>query len=312
MGLLRSIVLAGLLVFGTPAAVVAQSSGGAEDDERLQAMIDELKDMLDKAERQRLADPWFIQDMRDVLQRYDWPWSHTVYDETYQTASRRLPEPWDRRSGRFRVDGSLGLRTVFYPSEPAREDDSRSSGTSSTGEAVGQLLGQIIKQSLDGDSGDEGRREEEAEPEVEAAVAVLPVGFANAFAIHVTTTVRPLDTRGQQVLAFGPYQGGNAVAGYRLVYQPGAADGGLSLIKRSSRGTVSTIEFGEGAPDLTDGARHDIVWTRSRRGRMQVTVDGRQVIDVVDRGFNDSFAGLVIRNEGGDYAFNRIAVQAMP
>ncbi len=273
-------------------------------------MIDELKDMLDKAENQRLADPWFIQDMREVLQQYDWPWSNTVYDATFQTASRRPPEPWDVRAGRFRVDGSLGLRSVFYPREPAQEE-SRSGGTSSTGEAVGQLLGQIIKQSLD-DGSDSDRRREEAEPEIEAAIATLPVGFANAFALHVSLTVRPLETQGRQVLAFGPYQGSNAIAGYRLVYQPDAVEGGFSMIKRSSRGTVSTIEIADGALDLTDGAKHEILWTRNPRGRMKVTVDGRQVMNIKDRGFSDPFAGVVIRNEGGDYAFNRIAIEAMP
>ncbi len=304
------------MILAMPAVAAAQSwsdpdrtqLAAADDTDRMDQMIDELEALMDKAENQRLADPWFIQDVRDVLRKYDWPWSRTVYQQRFDQPSRMPPEPWQVRLGQFRVDGTLGMRSIVYP-EPQRQTAETDSGSGSSGEAFGKLIGEILKQSLDED----GQRQEEPADQgpVEAAIAVAPISTPNAFALRLRISIRPMEGRGAQALAIGPYQGEDAVAGYRLVYRPSPGQGvpPLALMKRSFRGTVSTIEIYEGDITLDDSNVHEVLWTRDSRGQMQVSIDGTVVMETVDRGFNDPFRGIVIRNEGGDYAIREMVLQ---
>ena len=48
----------------SPAYGSPPSGAGAKDDTRIQEFTKALQDLLDKGERERLADPWFLKDLR--------------------------------------------------------------------------------------------------------------------------------------------------------------------------------------------------------------------------------------------------------
>ena len=131
--------------------------------------------------------------------------------------------------------------------------------------------------------------------------------------MRVELTSRMVPGSAEPRFEFGPYQGANASAGYRLAYRPGATGGtpSLELLRLSSRGGTSTIELYDKPLKLEDGKAHVIEWTRNRRGRMVVRVDGNEVMNVIDRGFRDPFDGVALVNSGGDYALRSITIDGV-
>ena len=59
---------------------------------------------------------------------------------------------------------------------------------------------------------------------------------------------------------------------------------------------------------IEDKQIHRLQWERYPDGRMTVAVDGKQVIDTVDRGFRDAFSGIALINTGGDYIIKGVTV----
>ncbi|WP_440998204.1 hypothetical protein, partial [Arhodomonas sp. SL1] len=92
-----------------------------------------------------------------------------------------------------------------------------------------------------------------------------------------------------------------------------------SLIRQSPK-AANTTSHGlnlwnrgyQGEVDIEDGATHAILWTRDRDGRMQIDLDGESLIQVTDRGFTDPFRGVVMVNDGGDYAVRSMVVKGTP
>lgn len=287
-----------------PTAAAGQPPGG-DSQQRLESVIEELRGLLDRAEQERSADPWLIQDMRAVLDRYDWPWTRRIYAEDFTRLSR-LPQPWRVVQGEFRVDRQLGLRTIVEPAAPAREAERAQSEQG--GDAMRQLLGEVLEQALGG--GRTRRPEGEQAQPADLARALAPMQISNAFALRVELSARDLEAAGGS-LVLGPYQGQEGEAGYRLAYYSDAAAGErvFELAKRSPRGTVSTIDYYEGEATFSDGEEHVILWTRDEDGDMRIDLDDRKLMDVRDRGFQEPFAGLAVLNHGGDYAISSLVIQ---
>ena len=43
-------------------------------ESRAAELVEQLKDVIQRAERNRTSDPRLIQQLRDLVRRYDWPW----------------------------------------------------------------------------------------------------------------------------------------------------------------------------------------------------------------------------------------------
>ncbi len=315
------LMLASLPFFGTAAA---QTKGPEENGERLQKMIDELRQRLDRAEQEREADPWLIRDLRELLARYEYPWTRTVYSQKFDRESRSAPSPWRVTTGTFRVT-ERGLHSIVTPRrgpDEAEAEPPSEAGSPPKQEEGGRgrdLFGAILEEALKGreQGSDSPSQPEEKEPEEsqdpEAARALLPERTANAFALRLTFTARAPGEEGSE-WSVGPYQGGKANLGYRLLLRPKAGEEKteLELIKRGTRGTTSTVARSEGSVLVADGEAHTLTWTRTREGRMRVELDDEPVFEATDRGFRDPFAGFVVRNGGGDLAIASLTVREEP
>ena len=289
----------------------AKTNVGAEADQ-LQTMLDELRALIDKGERERLADPWYLRDLKDLVGRYDWPWRNRVLSDDFSGRGPQPELPWRVTAGAFLIDWRFGLRSVVErPAEPAPQPKPQRSQGQSQDEQVGQLLGALLQSALGAKQPQQRQQQQPAGPSAPAhaaIVAALPI--TNAFAIEVEITNRALAGTTGGRLELGPYQGAAAVAGYRLVYNPGAVAGtpALELVGRSGRGGSSMLDLTDQPINLADGQVHTLLWTRDGGGMMVVSVDGRELIRVTDRSFRDGFDGLVIVNRGGDYAFRRVRI----
>lgn len=295
----------GLFLVAVFAPVQAQS-----DDPRLDSLIDELNTLLERGERDRLIDPWFLRDLRAALDRYDWPWRRELLFDDFSGQGPGPDAPWRVTRGEMLLDWRHGLRSVveFAASAPQaadRDDRARQ------GDAAQQLLGAILQQALRPRNGDAEADTAPAKNDAAAAQAVTPI--TNAFAIAVEFSMRPLARGRADGFELGPYQGADARAGYRLSYAVDAegTGGEFRLLSLSPRGGVATLETGRETVDLVDGAPHRLVWTRDRDGSMTVSMDDREILRVRDRGFRDPFDGLVLVNRGGDLALRSIRIEGV-
>jgi hypothetical protein len=304
-----AVALTAPLLATAPAPALAQE--GAGDGDNMHALIKEMKALLDKGEKERLIDPWFLRDLRKAIGRYENPWRKRLLSDDFSGRGPQPDPPWKVTAGEFLIDWRHGLRAVVEKQAPPKQQTTQTQEKSSDKDQVKQLFGQILQQTLSG----EEKKKAEPEPEPQAAgpgfaAAVAAVKITNAFALRLEMTARPIQDGGDNRFEFGPFQGAGASAGYRLAYMAGAAAGAptLELVSLSSRGTSSLLEVYDKPLKLEDGKAHVIEWTRDTGGVMAVRVDGAEIMSVSDRRFRDAFDGLAVINSGGDYALRSITV----
>lgn len=290
------------LGIGLSGGIAYAQTGAQGQSDQLQSLIQELKSQLERGEKERLIDPWFLRDLRQVLGRYEYPWTKRLFQDEFAGRGPQPDPPWEVTAGEFLIDWRHGLRSVVRPK--ATSGSGSGSGTGSGDEAVKQLFGRMLEQAITGEERGSTGETAPADPGYAAAVARTPI--TNAFAIRLELTSRPVDSATRPRLEFGPYQGQNAESGYRLVYMPDASSS-LELVSVSPRGT-STVEIHGQSLALQDGQVHTIEWTRTSTGAMVVTVDGTEVMNVTDRRFRDPFDGFAVVNSGGDYALRKLTI----
>lgn len=294
----------------TSALLAAATAWGQTADDRVESLVDEIRRLADEAERDRAADAPFIRELRDLARQYDWPWRETLIQENFRRG--RLPADWAIDSGRFSVDPGNGLRAAAgrqraeTPSqEPEPEQQQRSSDAEAALAILGNILDQVGRQQ--GQGGEPADRAPAAGDTVETTSSLhVPERISNAFAIEMTVAVQPSGG----TLVLGPYQGAARELGYRLVYAPGS-DHPVELLRAGSRGSA-IVDSIDRSLEAADGGEHRLLWTRDAQGQMVVSVDGRELIRIIDRGFKDDFGGLTLSVEGGTFTIADIAVHGMP
>lgn len=279
-----------LPVFSAGAQVDRKPAG----ETRTLELVDQLKDVIQKAEKSR-TDPALMQQLRDLVRRYDWPWRVALLNDDFRDGDYTANPSWVVDKGDFRVS-QFGLGTVFtQPASPTR-GSSEPRGEKSTLEVIGGILGGMT------------RREEAAAPQpplLSAAEISTELRISNPFAVKLQMTSRGKSTDGSR-LEFGPYKGRERNQGYRLVYTPGSKPS-FSL-NRIAPGRSSTIEVYDQLVNLEDGRSHNVEWRRGTDGEMVVLLDDKEIIRTVDRASEESFDGFTVINGGGDYAFSQIAI----
>lgn len=317
---LAGIVSALILVIGSNQAF-AQSSWSDPDggysniasaegpsDEQMQSLIDALNKELDRGEKERLLDPWFLRDLRGIISQYDWPWGKPILSDRFDSKGPQPDPPWQVTAGEFLIDWRHGLRSVVNKGSAASAaSSSGGSGSSDKNDPAKQLLGALLQGALGGSQPSTKSAPTQSNTQFSAVQATISI--PNAFAIDMEITQRELVSGKEDGFEFGPYQGANAAIGYRLTYVAGTGGrpGDLNLLRLSSRG-VTTVETSNRPITFLGTSPSRIVWTRDGQGRMQVLVDDAIVIDTIDRSFKDPFDGFAILNRGADIALRQITI----
>jgi len=277
----------------TPAAAAEAPAAAAATEppsEDAQALVERLQALIREAERERSADPRFLERLRELAGRYDWPWRRVLVQDSFEDGDYTRDPSWKVDSGRFWVESGAGLRT--------RTEVRERSGSAGQGQGenlTGAIIGAILEQTMRG----EGER---PAPGAEHAQIRLPQRIPNAFAVRV----RLASGESQGRLELGLYQAASGNPGYGLVYNPGATPG-LELVRRTGGGSAVVEAYPEQLK-LEDGEFHEVQWTRDASGRMSVSVDGEQLFQVTDRGVRQPFDGVAVVNRGGSYTLRSITV----
>jgi hypothetical protein len=273
----------------------AQTNPGLTSDARTQELVDQLKDVMRRAEEQRGANQPIIRQLRDLVRRYDWPWRISLLYDDFGDGDYTHNPRWVVNEGEFWVARGGGLRSNF---DPTAYRTQRTSDRRSDRSAI-DVLGEILV----------GGRERDVTPtqvnSKSEGEIFTRVAISNAFAATVQLNLRSSTDRNTRV-EFGPFQGDDRSLGYRLAYDS-AKTPTLSLI-RLGPNRSGIIETSDRGIALEDGNTHTIEWHRGNDGEMVVLFDGREVIRTVDRAYDDPFDGFNIVNKGGEFEIKQVSV----
>jgi hypothetical protein len=279
-----------------PAAAISQQASGD-----LQKMIEDLNRMIGDAERDRAAAPAFLRDLRDLTRRYDIPWQVDLVNETFSDGNFTTNPTWRATSGRWWVEKNFGLRAAFETTT-TQPSNNQNTGNDDIGK---QLLGAILNQALGGSqkkSSSGSSKSTTATSSSQAAIH-LDKTISNAFSAQIEFT----SWRKEGSFEIATYQGSERKSGYRLFYHAGQTRS-LEMV-RTSRSGSNAIKTYDQALNLEDKRTHVLVWTRDRVGNMSVSIDGDKLLSVVDQSFRDSFNGLSLINNKGDYIISKVAIK---
>lgn len=270
-------------------------------DDKLETLLDELDALIDKGEAQNLADPWFLQDLRALAERYGQTWPVVLLDHRFDSKDALPKAPWTVSQGEMKMDWSRGLRSRVEAAAAAQAEEPKSDK-----EVAAAIIGGILNQALGGQQ-QQGGQTAKADPSV-PALARAAVPISNAFQIQAEISARALPGAEEGALELGVYQSGDA--GYRLALVPTAAGGAkVTLLAVSSRGTSRVIETAAYAQTITDDKPLTVTLSRKPDGMMAVALGGQALFAARDQSFRDPFAGILIANRGGDYAVKWMTVR---
>ncbi len=318
---MRIFPIVAIAAFLIPAAAAAQSWSNpdrtnyrekprAEEDTRLRNLTKSLNELLDKGEQQRLADPWFLKDLRDLVNQYHRPWSRMLLSDDFSARGPEPQAPWRVLRGEFRVDWRYGLRSLVVPARRQAAPSSSNEQQGAQGDAVQQLFGALLNQALRGaqqggqeQSGNTGGRNSGA------SEIAAPVKISNALAIETEVTAQPLSGNERTRFSLGVYQGHDG-AGYRVIFvrRDANSQARIRLLCMNGRGGAATIDEVDGDFRFDPERPTRVTWTRTTSGEMEVTIGEKSLIKVADRGFRDPFDGFLLRNGSGDMALRKIRI----
>ena len=297
---IRLFIMLALLV---PMTIQAQP---ATSNAKTQQLVNELKTLTDQAEQNRSASYRFIDQLRDLTARYDWPWGKRVLFDDFRDGDFRQNPAWYSSSNDFWVTRSVGLRTELdRPLNQSRTNQPISPRHDRKKEAREAILGMILGGGIEQTEPQQRPSRTFGHP-VRADISTN-LGIDNAFAITVKLSAMGRGNRDGS-FEFGPYQRQNMESGYRLVYQGGARPAfKLVSYRKQMRSVIDLYDRGK---LLADGNMHTLNWQRTRSGLMTVLLDGKQILSVRDRSYRDPFSGFVMTNRGGDYGIRSVSIFA--
>lgn len=240
------------------------------------ALIRELESLIEKIRANKAADRWVVKKLRQLVRKNQRSWPQRLMHERFSRKNYRLERNWEITSGRFRVQPGSGLQSNAIAS------------SSSRGSKRKNLAKALLRSFIEGNDRPLRKRQ--------VAQIVSTRKISNAFA----TRARFGSIENGSRISFMLSQGRKRDSGYRLVLDTRGKRDELKLIRFNRHGN-SLIDSYRGRLNLANGSSHTLEWTRDKRGRMVVAINGKELLRVSDTDLKKGFNQLSITNTGGDY-----------
>jgi hypothetical protein len=277
-------LLAALLLSAAAPAAAETSSRyspweGNQAPGQVDSLIQNLQGLIDEADRARAADPRFIQDLRDVIARYQRGGSggamSRLLRDDFRDGDFTSNPPWTVSAGQWDIDRNRGLHSIVGTGGGTKPN-------------LNNLLGALL-QPQGGAAGSQ------------YASIYTKLRIGSAFSVQAE-----IASRNYGRVDFGPYAGRSADSGYRVAYIPGG-NGGLEL-QRFGNGGTETLGRWDGNIDTSNKRLHTVKLTRDGRGALEVSLDGQRVIREQDPQGPQGFDGFLIINSDGEHWVRSVAI----
>lgn len=258
-------------------------------------LLGELQALITKGQKQNLAKKGYLNELKSLAARYDWPWSKLLLREQFADRNYTANPVWTVRGGRFEMHSEFGL--VSIQKDPAPQPQQQQQQQTNI---TSQLLGAVLQQVLAPQT--QQQQQQQTPPPATRGDIYTALKITNGFDIRLVIRTRNEPGR----FEVGPYIGGQGDPGYRLVYAPGGTPS-LALVRYSSIGT-GVIATSSKPITLATGQDQHIQWFRHSGGDMAVYINGKEAIVANDRTFTKGFDGFIISNLGGSYSIGEVSI----
>ncbi len=263
---------------------------GSQTVASTEELIQRLNTLIDTAERQRAADPRFLEDLRDALDAYGTSQVPVFIKDNFTDGDITRNPAWTIATGKFGLEKTGGLRSIVRPAGTGSTQGGKQDTASSI---LDTILGSGKK------SGPGGSLVSTQRAEIFTAAKIT-----NSFDILGSVLSRNTPADFEWVV----YQGADRSSGYRLNYSSDAASAVFELSRFSRKGTA-VIDGGPPPIAMEDGGAHKIGWKRAAGGLMTITFDGEELFSITDQGIKSGFDGIAMVNNTGDVLFRDIEVR---
>jgi hypothetical protein len=269
-----------------------QPASAAPPDPQTQKIVDEVRAMAVKARKERSADPWLLQAMDDLVQRYYWPWRHTVAEDSFGDGDYSKSPAWEVATGSFWVDKSLGLRSKAVPAaQPSTKEKTKWK----------DAFKEALRKEMEGRSGGSSQTAATAS----AAEIYLPAKITNAFALDASFSQHQPPAEAGRI-EFGLFEGTHRDRGYVLAITTGS-ENAAELLRVTASG-VAVVERKPLPAAIATGELQKLSWRRDPDGGMVVLINDKTLIQTSDRGLTTPFRSLGITNRSGDFAVKQVTL----
>ncbi|NNG14640.1 MAG: hypothetical protein HKM22_05715 [Gammaproteobacteria bacterium] len=255
--------------------------------------VNELRQLVDKADSAKAADPKFLRDLRQLASRYDKPLLRTLFNDDFRDGDFTHNLAWQVVDGKFWVDPNMGLRSRVEQYQSSSKEKEQPADIGNV--LLGALLSELDK--------DKKKKEEKSEQfRYQPAVIRLDHRIPNAFVMRAElVSEQPLGR-----VDFALYQDSQKLSGYRLTYTPGSNQP-FQFLRVSERGEA-VIDAYRKPLNLKDNQVHTLEWRRDLAGKMTLKLNGTLLFSTEDSWLRKDFNGFALINNGGDYALRRITL----
>lgn len=277
-----------------PSKPSTQTSSNADGT----GFADKLNKLIDEAEKARAADPTFLKDLRALANSYSLPTLRTIFNDTFEDGNYTQSPAWNVASGAYFIESGWGLRNkILEAGQTAQNEQQVDSGE----DLAIALLGSILQQATGAQQQQQAAASTQTKTQENLITSSVRISNAFVMSMEVSSWI----ANGH--FEVGVFQGSNANAGYRILYQSGQP---LQLLKVGSKGRT-TIAQSNTLLTIEDKKFHTIRWSREASGEMIVSVGGKEMIRATDRSFSDAFDGVRLSDQGGDFIVKRISVDGV-
>jgi len=312
MATLRHATLASVIVaafagpFVVPVSGIAQSRydtwtppGTTSTSASANRLLNDLKALVDDAERDRAANPVFLKDLRDLMARYKQSGTQRILFDDFADGDFTRNPTWTVISGEYWIEQGYGLRSKLTADQAATSSTVQSSKE--------QLALSILGAVLQGANKNKTNTPPSTVTKTEPAVLSARTRLSNAFVLASQFS----SWAGEGDFAFAITQGTGG-AGYRVVYTPKqtARSAKLELVRVTKRG--EGVIDSASITGLEDKKNHALNWVRAKDGSMTVTVDNKQILRARDTTFRDPFDAVALVNAGTDVIVKSVEVLGNP
>ena len=279
----------------TAQASASASPTGTATSGETKKLVRQLKKLVRKGERDRLADPAYLAELRQLVARYDRPWPVRLLHDEFSDGDFSHNPKWTIISGGFTVPLGEGLSSTVAAAPQSSAGNQGGQRKVGAEEVAIAVLSQILGAKSSGGQESSGQAEAVAEP----AEIISQRQVGNSFSLSSMVKLG-----GESVCQLGLYRAAGRKNGYYLQIATGAAP---ALVRQTGAGST-VIATSEQSLSPDPGQQYRIEWTRDRKGRMRVRLNDRSVLAVRDTAIKGSFDGFSHANRLGQCMLQSITI----
>lgn len=243
----------------------------------MKKLVGDIKALIDKAERERTADPKFLKELRAAIRPHQPYWATSLVDENFSDGDYTKNPSWTPVRGRFRMD-KVGLTMSPNVGQPGQE-------------VAAQLLKGLLGGKVQTSTGS-------------GALIALDGAVPNIYGLDVIMRVAEVRSANEAAMRIGMTQGADRRGGYWVVVEPGAQPTvGLYALTRAGLNRLGVARI-EG--ELLTGQDVRVQWQRREKGLIRVFVNRKKLIEARDETFRQQFDSLVLASDGMDSTVRRV------